>query len=125
VSNAETTLAPKHTGTDLPFGQVVGRLHAFDVHEGPQGFLSFEDVTAGACGFVVVAGGSLAQQFADLVSNRLHLFLEGGATHSPILHLVPPLKHRVGLGQDGFANALGFAAALNKRLEVPQEARPA
>ena len=82
--SAEATLAPKHTGTDLPFGQVVGRLYAFDAHERPQGFLSFEDVTAGACGFAVVAVRSLAKQFAHLALNGLHLFLEGGTVHSPM-----------------------------------------
>ena len=59
--SAEAVLAPKHAGTDLSFTQVVGRFDAFDVHECPQGILSFEDVAASACGFTMVAGRTLAK----------------------------------------------------------------
>ena len=104
---AEATLAPKHTRADLSFSQVVCRLHTLDTYKGPQGFLSLEDVAAGTRRFAVVATRSLTQQFADLILNRLHLLLEGGAVHGPISHCVPPLKHQLGLGEEGFPNGLG------------------
>ena len=121
---AEAVLAPKYTGTDLPFTQIVGRFYAFDAYECPQGLLSFEDVAASACGFAVVASGTLTKQFAHFALNSLHLFLEGGATHSPISHLVPPSKHRVGLGQDGCTNELGFTIPVDEGLEVTKEVSP-
>jgi hypothetical protein len=115
---AKATLAPKYTRADLSFSQVVSRLHTLDTYKGPQGFLPLEDVAAGTCGFAMVAARSLAQQFADLILNRLHLFLEGGTVHGSIPHFVPPLKHQLGLGEEGFPNGLGLAIALNKLLEI-------
>ena len=121
---AEAVLAPKYAGADLPFPQIIGRFHAFDVHECPQGLFSFEDVAASTCGFAVVASSTLTKQFAYFELNSLHLFLESGTIHSPILHLVPPSKHRVGLGQDSCTNDLGFTTPINKGLEVTKEVSP-
>ena len=115
---AKATLAPKHTRADLSLSQVVGRLHTLEAYKGPQGFLTLEDVAAGTRGFAMVAARSLAQQFANLILNRLHLLLEGETVHGSISHFVPPLKHQLGLGEEGFPKGLGFATALNKLLEI-------
>jgi len=107
--SAKASLAPKHDRSVLSCGQVVSRLYVLDMHKGPQGDFSFEDVAAVACGFFVVAVCALAQQLAHLL-NRLHIFLKGGALHRSIPHFVPPLKHQVSLSQNGLTNRLRFAA---------------
>jgi hypothetical protein len=115
---AKAALAPKYTRADLSFSQVVSRLHTLDTYKGPQGFLPLENVAAGTRRFSMVAARSLAQQFTDLILNCLHLLLESNMVHGPIPHFVPPLKHQLGLGEEGFPNGLGFATALNKLLEI-------
>jgi hypothetical protein len=97
--STEAALTPKHSGTDLPFTQVVSRFYTFNVHEGPQGILTFEDIPAGASRALVIAVGPLAQQFAYFVLNRWHVFLEDGAAHGSIPNLMPPLKHQLGLSE--------------------------
>ena len=121
---SETHLAPEHTMADLPLAQVVGRFYAFDVHEGPQRLLAFEDVTAGTPGLVVGTGGSLSKQFAYLLLDQSHFRLEGGTSHRSISYPVPPCEHQVTLGEDSFADALGFTPAFDECLEVAQEVRP-
>ena len=112
---AKAAVAPQHTGTNLPF----------DAREGPQGIFTFENVAAGSGRLGVIASGPLAEQLADLMLDGLHLFLKGGPTHCAIPYPVPPLKHQLGLGQDGFADSLRFAAPFHESLEVTKEVRPA
>ena len=109
---------------NLPLAQVVGGFYAFDVHEGPQRLLAFEDVTAGTRGLVVGTSGSLSKQFAYLLLDRFHFRLEGGTSHRSISYPVPPFEHEGTLGEDGFADALGFTSAFDECLEVAQEVRP-
>jgi hypothetical protein len=68
---AKAALAPKYPRADLSFSQVVSRFHTLDTYKGPQGFLPLEDVAAGPRRFAMVAASSLAQQFADLILNRM------------------------------------------------------
>ena len=122
---SEARIAPQHTRTDLPFTWIVGRLDASDAHEGPQGGFTLENVTASSSGFVVFAGGALAEQLTDFLCNGLHLFLEGSPAQCSSAHLMPAGKHQLGLNQDSFANALRLAAALDESLEVAQQVCPA
>ena len=120
----ETAFAPKDSGTDLTFGQVIGWFYPFDMHEGPQRCFSFEDITASAGSLAVVAGRTLTKQLADIGLNGFHFILESASAHGSIADLVPPFKHQVSLGQDSLTHTLGFAASLNEGLEVTLEVRP-
>ena len=94
---SEARIAPQHTRTDLPFTWIVGRLDASDAHEGPQGGFTLENVTASSSGFVVFAGGALAEQLTDFLCNGLHLILEGSPAQCSSAHLMPAGKHQLGL----------------------------
>ena len=121
---AETALAPQHSGPDQAFGQVIGWLDPFDMHEGPQGGFSFKDVPTGCRRFGVGAGGAQAQQFTHFGLNGLHLFLKGQPWHRSVSNLRPPFKHQVGLGQEVFTQGLGGAASLHEGLKITQEVGP-
>ena len=123
--SAKAAVAPQHTGTNLPLAKVIGRFRTFDAHEGPQGIFTFEDIAAGSGRLGVIASGPVAEQLPDLVLDGLHLFLKGGPTHCAIPHPVPPLKHQLSLGQEGFTDSLRFVAPFHECLEVTKEVCPA
>ena len=96
--SAETALTPQDTGTNLSFGQVIGGVDPFNLHESPQRGFAFEDVTTSTGCLAVIAVSSLTKQLAHFGLNGFHFVLKNGSAHGAITDFMPPFKHQVRLG---------------------------
>ncbi len=110
--------------SNLAFSQVIRRLDALGVHEGPQRGFEFQDITASARGPLVLARRTFLEERVHALLNRLHLLLESAARKGSVPHAVPPLKHGGGFTKKCLTNAFRCATALHERLEIRKEVGP-
>lgn len=124
--SAKAAFAPENTATQGLFSRIVGRLHAFMVHKGPQCRFVFEQATAGRLGLLVrhQDSGHLQQGF-NLMANGLHGGLERRVGESTITYPMPKREHLPGLGQQQAPYHRRLAPPVYQSLEIPLQMRPA
>lgn len=121
---AERELAPDHGVPQCLLGAVVGRLHAFDLDEGPQAFAMFPQFLAEAVDALVVVAAQ--QVLFHLPADRFHPLAKGAAGDRPIAHFLPEGEHFLGrphqVVAEAFADGTG---AIDQSLEVAFQMSPA
>ena len=121
---AERELAPDHGVPQCLLGAVVGRLHAFDLDEGPQTFAMFPQFLAEAVDALVVVAAQ--QVLFHLPADRFHPLTKGAAGDRPIAHFLPEGEHFPGrphqVVAEAFADGTG---AIDQSLEVAFQMSPA
>src|ERR1019366_4992687 len=105
--------------------RVVGGFDAFDVDEGPQGFLCLEKFGAGTCRLLLVQREAFREDGLDARTQRTHVHPEVGTRECPVAHPVPPDEHPVRLLDELRADAARGTAALRNGREVAAEVGPA
>src|SRR5450759_3830534 len=66
-----TATTPDYTTAQSPFGGIIGGFNSFPIDKSPQSLLNFENILAGAAGFVVSQQCADLEQVDDFQSDRL------------------------------------------------------
>lgn len=122
---AKTAFTPQHPTPQSPFSGIIGGFHALPIDEGPQSWPDFADIQAGTPGFAVAQQSANFQQVFHLGADRMEGGLQINARLGAIAKMIPEAKKRVETRQQHLANHLRFAAAIDQRLEITLEMRPA
>src|SRR5688572_17399913 len=93
----ETALAPLHTRTNRALRRIVRGLHPFDLHKGPQGLATLENLAARPFGFGHPTLATGFEEALDLAAKRCHIGAKRRALQGALAYPMPPRKHLVGL----------------------------
>ena len=95
----EAGLTPDYAVPECSFCSIVGGSYPFSPHQGPQGGLQFQDVSACGRSFGMGTLLSLPQKCPYAVLDRPHIGLKAGALQRAIAHAIPPGEHLCEVGQ--------------------------
>src|SRR5665811_737210 len=119
-----TAATPDYTSAQSPFGGIIGVFNSFPIDKSPQNLLNFENILAGAAGFVVSQQCADLEQVDDFKSDRLHHSLEIGTGEYSVTETMPETKKSLEAGQQHSSNDLRFTSTLYPSLEIAFEMRP-
>src|SRR5205085_4724362 len=120
-----TDPTPDHRMAQRALRGVVRRLDPLHAHEGPQTLLHLEDLEAGRRCLDAAASLAPLQRRLDLAPQPRRDRLEPWPVNGPIAEAVPPAKHPLRQPQQGVPGRLPGTPAVDHRLEIPRQVRPA
>src|SRR5580692_4518516 len=89
-------LAPEDEGSQVAFGQVVGRVDVVAVDEGPEGLSMIEDIGARSAEAAGTKACAALEEVLHACSDRLHPSSEGPSRHGAVSHAMPVVKDDLG-----------------------------
>lgn len=116
---------PDHGMSQRAFRGVIRRLNPFDAGESPQAFLHLEDLKVGRCRLGAAASLALFECRFDLAPQPHRHRLQPLPIDGPVAEAVPPAKHPLGQAQQRAPGGLTGTPAVDHRLEVAIQVRPA